>query len=80
MTRILQCLGLVFVTNLALAQVQPGLPAFAGLEEQNIDTVNVGTLNVHLDVPLFSRPGRGSSLTFHLVYDSAIWYVMAFLG
>lgn len=36
-------------------------------------TVNLGSLDIHLSVPIFSKPGRGIPLNYTLEYDSQIW-------
>jgi hypothetical protein len=38
------------------------------------DIINLGNLNVHLDVPVLHRQGRGIPFIFDLTYDSAsVW-------
>ena len=38
------------------------------------DTINRGNLNVHLSIPVFSKPGRGGADFFYaLRYDGLIW-------
>lgn len=36
--------------------------------------VNLGNLNIHFGVPIFSRPGRGIPFSYVLSYDSSVWY------
>lgn len=54
------------------AQVQTGTPPF-GSFGGGLDIVNLGNLNVHLNVPIYSRAGRGTPFTYSLGYDTSIW-------
>jgi RHS repeat-associated protein len=54
------------------AQVQTGTPPF-GSFGGGPDIVNLGNLNVHINVPVFSRAGRGMPFTYRLGYDTSIW-------
>ena len=38
------------------------------------DSVNLGSLNVHLDVPVVNKAGRGMPFTYTLSYDSSVYY------
>ena len=35
-----------------------------------IDNVN---LNVHIDIPIITKPGRGMPFNYSLSYDSSVW-------
>ncbi len=48
----------------------PPLGDFAG---GPFDTVNLANLDVHFEIPVFSRPGRGIPFHYNLSYDSLIW-------
>ncbi|HZQ23303.1 MAG TPA: RHS repeat-associated core domain-containing protein [Terriglobales bacterium] len=37
------------------------------------DIINLGNLNVHYSIPIFSRPGRGIPFKYSLAYDSSVW-------
>jgi len=52
--------------------VQGGLPAFSTFDVNSFVTVNLSNLNVHLDIPLRSTPGRGIPFHGHLVTDT-VW-------
>src|SRR3984957_973295 len=54
------------------AQVQTGTPPY-GSFGGGPDIVNLGNLNVHINVPIFSRAGRGMPLTYSLGYDTSVW-------
>jgi hypothetical protein len=51
----------------------PGLPAFASFGG-GPDQIDLGNLNVHLDIPVYSRPGRGTPFSYTLKYDSSVYY------
>ena len=55
------------------AQVATGVPPLGSFGGGPFDVVNLGNLNVHFVVPVLTRPGRGSSFAYSLVYDSSVW-------
>jgi RHS repeat-associated protein len=57
----------------AAQDVATGTPQFASLSGSP-DTINLGNLNAHWDIPILSRPGRGLNFTYDLTYDSSVWY------
>src|SRR5262249_887019 len=61
------CLFLSFTT--AVAQSDPGLPAFGTFTGGSFDTINLGNLNIHLEVPVINKPGPGMPIHYSLVYD-----------
>ncbi len=69
-------LAVIFImlgTGVASAQVATGTPTFGSFGGGPFDTVNLGNLNVHFAVPIYSRPGRGGSFSYNLAYDSSLW-------
>src|SRR5580658_8609493 len=58
----------------AMSQPATGLPPFGSFSGGPFDTVNNANLNVHFEVPVFSRAGRGQSFSYSLGYDSSVWY------
>lgn len=67
------CLATVFAPTLVSAQAT-GLYAFGPFDTPGFDTINRGNLNVHLSIPVFSKPGRGGADFFYaLRYDGLIW-------
>jgi RHS repeat-associated protein len=56
------------------AQVATGMPPFGSFGGGPFDTVNLGNLNVHWVIPVFSKAGRGTSFYYTLSYDSSLWY------
>jgi RHS repeat-associated protein len=62
-----------FPAGTILAQVQTGTPSFGtfGGGPEEIDLAN---LNVHIVVPVVSRPGRGGlNFSYTMTYDSSVW-------
>ena len=51
-----------------------GTPLFGTFSPQSSGVVNVGNLNVHHQIPIFSRAGRGISFSGVLNYDNTFWY------
>ena len=70
---------LVFTAAVADAQVQTGTPPF-GSFGGGPDIVNLDNLNVHLDIPVVNKAGRGTNFTYDLSYDTAVWYPSAGTG
>ena len=62
------------LTPNAYGQVATGIKPFNTYGGGPFDTVNLGNLNVHFDVPVVSKAGRGMSFTYALGYDSSVWY------
>ena len=54
-------------------QPSTGLPPLGSFAGGPFDTVNLANLDVHFEIPVFSRPGRGIPFHYNLSYDSLIW-------
>lgn len=37
------------------------------------DIINLGNLNVHYAIPIYSKPGRGIPFSYTLVFDNSMW-------
>jgi hypothetical protein len=66
-------LAISLLTQAASGQVITGIPPFASMSPSTFDTVNNANLNVHVEIPIFSRAGRGIPFSYVLSYDSSIW-------
>jgi len=55
------------------AQVTTGTPPF-GSFSGGPDTVNNESLNIHLDIPVIHKAGRGVNFDYDLTYDSSVYY------
>ena len=66
-------LAAVSLPFVASSQVATGLPPFGSFGAGPFDTLNNANLNVHMEVPVFSRTGRGTNFSYSLGYDSAVW-------
>jgi RHS repeat-associated protein len=68
------CAILPSVSPLAIAQDPgTGLYAFGTFDSRGFDTINVGNLNIHFQVPIVNKPGRGLNFAYSLVYDGLVW-------
>ncbi len=65
---------LVCCTPFVYGQVATGVYTYGTFDNKGFDTVNVGNLNVHFEIPIVSKPGRGLSFSYVLAYDSSVWY------
>jgi RHS repeat-associated protein len=62
-------------------QVQTGPYPFGPSVSYGFDTINPANLNVHFEIPIISKPGRGgTSFTYNLAYDSSIWSIVTVSG
>src|SRR5258708_479088 len=64
--------ALLFSTFGLVGQVSTGLPprgSFSG----GPDVMNLGSLNVHFEIPVFAKPGRGTPFSYTLSLDSSVW-------
>jgi hypothetical protein len=69
---------LLLAGGTAIAQVSNsenlGLPTNASFDGTGIENVQVNNGNLHIDLPLFSLPGRGLPVQVSYVYDSKGWW------
>lgn len=75
--RMALCVVLIaLVSSLAFAQSPAGLgqAPFGSYSSANLDTVNLYSGNVLLDIPLFSLPGReGMGTQLRMTYNAQGW-------
>jgi RHS repeat-associated protein len=60
--------NLVLAQNLATANY-----AFGSFDNKGFDTVNLGNLNTHFEIPVVNKQGRGMNFVYSLVYDGLVW-------
>jgi RHS repeat-associated protein len=63
---------MIVATATCLASVTTGIPPYQSFGG-GPDVINLGNLNVHYSIPVFSRAGRGTPFSYALAYDSSIW-------
>lgn len=76
MSRIIRvlCVFLLSFSSLAIAQnLGTGLYAFGSFDSRGFDTINLGNLNTHFEIPIINKQGRGMNFTYALAYDGLIW-------
>jgi RHS repeat-associated protein len=81
MTHLLRLLtllfALVFSSAFTFAQVPTATPPFSS-SAGSPDVTDLANLNVHLDIPVVHKAGRGGmNFTYDLSYDSSVWYPAA---
>jgi RHS repeat-associated protein len=68
------CLLLLSISPVAFAQnLGTGLYAFGSFDSKGFDTINLGNLNTHFEIPIVNKQGRGMNFTYSLVYDGLVW-------
>jgi RHS repeat-associated protein len=70
---------IVCLTVSAAAQVSTGTPTL-GSFSSGPDVINLGNLNSHFAIPVFSKPGRGTSFDYILSLDSSVWTPVVISG
>ena len=72
---VFRLLFLAAITTTSHAQaVGTGFPLFNSFAQHETDTVNEGNLNVHLQISVFTKDGRGLPLNYVINYDALNWY------
>jgi RHS repeat-associated protein len=74
-------LALVLWVTLTLAQVPTGTPPFSSSTSSGgPEAIDLANLNVHLDIPVLNKAGRGTNFTYDLTYDTSTWYPVGISG
>lgn len=72
LARLLSLLALA--SSLAYAQNPgTGLYAFGSFDSRGFDSVNIGNLNTHFEIPIVNKQGRGINFSYVMAYDGLIW-------
>ncbi len=68
-------LAVCLFATLALYGQAPGTGfyPFSSFENRGFDSINLGNLNTHFEVPIVKKQGRGLPFNYSLVYDGLIW-------
>jgi RHS repeat-associated protein len=74
------CLIALSWATSSLCQVATGTYPFGTFENKGFETINVGNLNVHFEIPVLNKTGRGLSFYYNLAYDSSVWYPTSVSG
>jgi RHS repeat-associated protein len=83
MNRIIRlfCVATLSVSSFAMAQnLGTGLYPFGSFDSRGPDTINLGNLNSHIDIPIFHKAGRGIPFAYDLTYDSLVWKPVGLSG
>ncbi len=64
---------ILFTVTTSTHAQQTGFPPYGSFQPGGFDAVNRQDLNVNFAIPIVSLPGRGTSFTFAITYDSLIW-------
>ncbi|QNI35461.1 RHS repeat-associated core domain-containing protein [Edaphobacter albus] len=66
---------LIIFSLSAKAQSNPGtgLYTWGSFDSRGFDTINIGNLNIHFEIPLVRKPGRGLNFDYRMVYDGLHW-------
>ncbi len=67
-------LTILLTAQAAPAQVATGFPPYGTFTGTTFDTINNANLNVHFEIPILNKAGRGLPFTYALRYDSSIWW------
>ena len=64
----------------AVAQAPSGSPPFTTFSGGAVDTINLSALNIHVDIPVMGKPGRGLAFTYILSFDNSFWSALNING
>src|ERR1700744_4033686 len=76
MNRIVRLLSLLLLcmSSVLFAQnLGTGLYKFGSFDSRGFDTINLGNLNTHFEIPIVNKQGRGLPFTYTLAYDGLVW-------
>ncbi|MGH9625504.1 MAG: hypothetical protein ACRD4G_14350, partial [Bryobacteraceae bacterium] len=59
--------------GISFGQVTTGTPPFGSFATGPAGTVNMGNLNVHIDIPVLHKAGRGAPFNYDITYDTSFW-------
>ncbi|HEU5400120.1 MAG TPA: RHS repeat-associated core domain-containing protein [Terriglobales bacterium] len=62
------------------SQAATGPYPFGTFDSKGIESINVGNLNVHLDIPVFHKTGRGIPFAYDLTFDNLLWQPVGVSG
>lgn len=75
------CACLLSVSSLAIAQnLGTGLYGFGSFDSKGFDSINLGNLNTHFEIPLVNKPGRGLAFNYAFAYDGLVWSSSTSMG
>ena len=77
---LLPILGIFLFSFVARGQVSTGTPPFGSFSGGPFDTINNGDLNVHFQIPILQKNGRGLPFYYILAYDSSVWNLAGSAG
>lgn len=63
----------VLTTSLLAQYPGTGIYAFGSYDNKGFDSVNLGNLDTHFQIPIVSKQGRGLNFTYVLAYDGLVW-------
>jgi hypothetical protein len=66
-------IGLCAVTATSAQNPGTGLYSFSSFDSRGFDSINIGNLNTHFEIPIVSKQGRGINFSYSLVYDGLVW-------
>ena len=60
-------------SSVAQTQLATGAQPFGSFTPMSFETFNNGNLNMHFEIPIVAKSGRGMSFSYSLAYDSSVW-------
>jgi YD repeat-containing protein len=68
------CAVMLSISSVAVAQsLGTGLYQFGSFDSRGFDSINLGNLNTHFEIPVFNKQGRGVPFSYVIAYDGMIW-------
>ncbi len=67
-------LPLLAFTSISMGQnVGAGQYDLGSYDNKGFDTINLGNLNQHFEIPIVKKKGRGQDFNYSIIYDGLIW-------
>ncbi|HXX43309.1 MAG TPA: RHS repeat-associated core domain-containing protein [Candidatus Acidoferrales bacterium] len=70
----------VATSSLSSAQITVGKPTYGSFGGGPFDTIDLANNNVHFEIPVLTKPGRGINFSYSLGYDSSVWFPVGVSG
>jgi RHS repeat-associated protein len=66
-------ISLLFCHFLSAQNLGTGLYKFGSFDSRGFDSINLGNLNTHFEIPIINKQGRGLNFSYAIVYDGLVW-------
>jgi hypothetical protein len=65
---------LFLLCAIGFGQLPTGTPLFGSFDQDSVTAINLGNLNIHNQIPVVNKPGKGIPFSAILNHDNVFWY------